>query len=158
MNFIIDSREQRPFSFPFYNSSVAKLDEGDYTLQELLDIETKKNIKTVRIERKGSASEIANNLAKDLRRFEAELQRLADYAYAYIVCEFSYEEFIAYPKLSNLPKKKQQYIRVNGKFLDKQLTRLIEDYGIIVKFFDSRLAANEFTEQILLKHYEEFSQ
>lgn len=157
MHFIIDTREQKPFSFPFFQSSVAKLDEGDYTLQELLDIEIRKDIKTVRIERKGSTAEIANNLVKDLPRFEAELKRLADYAYAYIVCEFSYEEFVAYPNLSNIPPKKRKYIKVSGKFLDKQLNRLIEDYGVIVKFFPSKQAANQFTEEILLKHYEEFS-
>ena len=78
-----------------------KLDCGDYTTENL------KN--TVVIERKASATEIANNLGKKTAkaRFYREFEGMETLERAYIVCEFSESDVYEFPKNSELAFKIQ---------------------------------------------------
>ena len=95
-NVIIDSREQKPLEF---NSSaideiiVSKLDEGDYAIAGLED--------KLCIERKASFMEVYKNVTE--KRFWSEVQRMANYKYKFLVCEFSMSDVDGFPHNTGLP-------------------------------------------------------
>jgi DNA excision repair protein ERCC-4 len=132
MIIIQDTREQNPFSFAFYGYeiTVATLKTGDYTLQGYEEI--------VAIERKKSTSELATNLGKYRDRFEREMERLSKFEHKYIVCEFTESDLLQFPLNSSIPKRIIKYIRMNGKFMRKQLHKYEEDYGVPVIFCDGK--------------------
>ena len=82
MKIIRDTREKNGWEFPFHEVEMfsEKLDCGDYTTELLRDF--------VVIERKATATEIANNLGKKTAkaRFYREFDRMKDLRKAYIVC------------------------------------------------------------------------
>lgn len=81
---IIDSREQRPYSFP--GAVTRKLDAGDYSItgQET----------TFALERK-SLSDLVSTVVHNRRRFCAELRKLNTYDYAAVVVEESIDIILA---------------------------------------------------------------
>jgi hypothetical protein len=86
MKIIRDTREKNGWTFPFYEDveiESVKINSGDYTTEIL------KN--KVVIERKATATELANNLGKKVAkaRFYREFDRMEKLEKAYIVCEFS---------------------------------------------------------------------
>jgi len=135
MIIIQDTREQSPFSFAFYEceTTVATLKTGDYTLQGYEEI--------VAIERKKSTSELATNLGKYRDRFEREMERLSEFEHKYIVCEFTESDLLQFPLNSSIPKRIIKYIRMNGKFMRKQLHKYEEEYGVAIIFCDGKEAA-----------------
>lgn len=166
MKIIIDTREQNPLNFPFYNIVRQKLDEGDYTAQELLDYEQSTGQKTVRIERKGSAVELATNLTRGFSTFEKELQRLFDYERKIILCEFDEGLIHSYP-YGSLPKhiiftknKKGKYVR-RIKVRPQQLLDKIEYikniYEVEIVFIGSRDRAQSYVEEVLTNAIEKIS-
>ena len=84
---IVDSREQYAWDFTFYDKCdgiiSTKLDTGDYSIEGLETVLT--------IERKRTTAEIAMNVGKDRKRFNAELERMSKFKYKYLICEFSFE-------------------------------------------------------------------
>ena len=132
MIIIQDTREQSPFSFAFYEceTTVATLKTGDYTLQGYEEI--------VAIERKKSTSELATNLGKYRDRFEREMERLSEFEHKYIVCEFTESDLLQFPLNSSIPKRIIKYIRMNGKFMRKQLHKYEEEYGVAIIFCDGK--------------------
>jgi ERCC4-type nuclease len=80
---IIDTREKTPWCFDgdeaFEEVIVRKLDAGDYSLDGLEEIVT--------IERKASADEMLNNFMKNKERIYAEIDRMKDYPYKFIIIE-----------------------------------------------------------------------
>jgi DNA excision repair protein ERCC-4 len=132
MIIIQDTREQNPFSFAFYEceTTVATLKTGDYTLQGYEEI--------VAIERKKSTSELATNLGKYRDRFEREMERLSEFEHKYIVCEFTESDLLQFPLNSSIPKRIIKYIRMNGKFMRKQLHKYEEEYGVAIIFCDGK--------------------
>jgi len=75
---------------------VKKLDVGDYTIEELPP-----NI--LCIERKKSYEEICSNISKnDKDRFKRELEKLADFKYAYIIIETTLAEMMRGSRFTTL--------------------------------------------------------
>lgn len=144
-----DTREQRPWQFEIYDQcqaqQVVTLKTGDYTVKGLEDI--------VCIERKRTTGEIALNLGKKAKAFEAEMQRMSKYEYAYIICEFSANTLIAYPSGSGIPKKQWSKLRMNGKFMHKRLMEWCEKYGVECIFCNNKYEAELKTLEILYDRY-----
>ncbi len=107
---VIDTREQRPFEFKSLRSDAAQgkrpivvptvrgcLAAGDYSLNEPVGL--------VSIERK-SLGDLFGTLAHGRARFERELDRLRDFARAYIVVEADWSQvFRDPPRHSDLNPK-----------------------------------------------------
>ena len=137
MVIIQDTREKHPFNFVFYGyeTSVATLKTGDYTLEGYEDI--------VCIERKKTPSELANNLGRHQRRFDNEMERMSEFDCKYIVCEFPEEALLQFPKNSGMPKRVMKYVRMNGKYMRKCLYSYEEEYGIETIFCQDRAEAED---------------
>jgi hypothetical protein len=132
-----DTREQQPWHFLCDKRCAAQriqcLPEGDYTIEGYTDL--------ICIERKKSVSEIANNLGKNYTRFRNELERLRKYRFRYVVCEFTQEQLLIYPKGSKLPKWVIRRIKMGGKFLHHRIQELAEEYQIEFFFCEDRFEA-----------------
>ena len=87
----IDTREQRPYRF--VRSEVKTLTTGDYSVIGLEDC--------VAVERK-SKSDAYSSLGSGRKRFERELQRLAQLDFAAVVIESSLPAFLAPPVFTRL--------------------------------------------------------
>jgi hypothetical protein len=144
---IQDTREQQPWKFISDNRCTAQivacLSEGDYTLVDYPNL--------VCIERKKSVSEIANNLGTNYTRFKNELERLRKYRFRYVVCEFTEEQLLIYPKGSKLPKWVIRRIKMGGKFLHHRIKELIEEYQIEFVFCEDKIEAKHTAMELLLK-------
>lgn len=108
---LCDTREQQPWEFSEkdweHGSVRATLKTGDYTLQGFEDVLT--------IDRKGKASELATNLTD--KRFERELERLQDFKYPFIVCDFPLSDLLQFPFIPEVPSFVRKKIRARGPFL-----------------------------------------
>jgi len=133
-NVIQDTREQNPWKFTdkcVEKVVSQKLDYGDYALQGYQNM--------LWIERKGSVSEIANNMFEE--RFERLLHNVADYPYKYIICEFSMDDVYNYPYRQGLPKSVIRKIRVRGKRIMSYLAHVsLEHYINIVYAYNANYA------------------
>jgi ERCC4-type nuclease len=141
-NVTIDSREQIPWSFPYKEVGsviVRKLDTGDYSVEGLEDV--------LCIERKKSVSEIAVNILE--ARFEKELQRMVNYKYRFILCEFDYYHIDLYPVGSEIPKYKQKFIKIKGGFIRSKLVEYSIKYGIHIVLCGSAEYANDYAMTIM---------
>lgn len=100
-----DSREQTGWVFEGdYEVVNKKLETGDYTLAV-----TYVGIKGVRmienlftVERKGSPSEMVSMVGQERERWTKELDRLARIPNAFVICEFTLEQFLEEAKLSGV--------------------------------------------------------
>ena len=114
---IKDTREQDGWVFSEYDKcdgmEIATLHTGDYTIEGFDDV--------VCIERKACASEIAMNLGKKKGAFNAEMQRMKDYPFSFLICEFSMDDVLKYPIGSRVPQKLRSQVRITGKYLLKCL-------------------------------------
>jgi len=150
MKIIRDTRERHGWDFYFHNVELIseKLDCGDYTTELLKDF--------VVIERKATATEIANNLGKKVAkaRFYREFDRMKDLHKAYIVCEFSESDVYEFPRNSGMSEAKLARVRMNGNYLRKLISQIEMDYNNVeVVFCSNRDNAEEFTYDIL-QHWE----
>ena len=147
MKYVIlkDTREKNGWSFNTFDKCLAVarwgLKTGDYTARGLE--------KDLVIERKASTGELAMNLGKKRKAFEAEIERMSDFRWKYILCEFSIDDLMNFPENSGIPKKQLQYVRMNGKFMWKKLCEYQEQHGVEVVFCDSKLDAEERAKLIL---------
>jgi ERCC4-type nuclease len=127
-DFIIyrDTREQNPWKFiarkPCLGMEDKKLDTGDYTISGFED--------RVVIERKASSAELANNLTHDWKRFQKELKRLIHFDHSLIVCEFTLEDLLDYPKHSGIPPALWKKIRIRGNYLLRKILEIELEYGV----------------------------
>lgn len=146
MNIIIDTREKHPWMFDFTTSTVVfrKLDTGDYSLDEMEDI--------ICIERKKSVVEIANNITDS--RFKRELERMQQFRYKFLICEFDYGHIYDFPQGAGLPKKVEAKIRVKGKYIIKCLSRIMAKYGISVITCPHKIYAENVAHSIMKEIYE----
>lgn len=148
-NIIIDTREQIPLDFSENQNCKAcitrKLDTGDYTIEGYED--------KLIIERKHSVSEIAFNLGLDKKRFEKELERMQG-KMAYIVCEFSIDDIIKFPKGSKIPSKLLKSVNMTGRVVFKKLCELQEKYKIKVLYCRDEIGATEKITEIMDEFYE----
>ena len=147
MQIIRDTRERNGWEFLFSgngNILSRKLDAGDYTTELLEDF--------VVIERKATATEIANNLGKkDAKaRFYREFDRMKDLHKAYIVCEFPESNVYEFPRNSGMSQAQISKVRMNGGYLRKLIGEIEQDYNNIeVVFCNNRNEAENFTYDIL---------
>ena len=138
-NVIIDTREQKPWAFAGCNTINKKLDTGDYSIEGLENL--------LCIERKNSVSEIANNISES--RFKAEIERMNDYLYKFILLEFSLQNVLDYPVNSNVPRRLWDKIKIRPAFILKFLTELQTKHNINVVFCDNPAAANQMAFSII---------
>lgn len=114
---IKDTREQDGWFFYPYDKcigmDVKKLNTGDYTIDGFEDV--------VCIERKACVSEIALNLGKNKDTFLAEMKRMKDYEFSFLICEFDMEDILRYPEGSRIPKAQKDKVKVTGKYILKCL-------------------------------------
>lgn len=136
---VIDTREQKPWSFAACNTVVKKLDTGDYSIEGLENI--------LCIERKHSVSEIANNISE--QRFKDELQRMSNYLYRFILLEFSLQDVLNYPKGSNVPPRMWSKIKIRPPYILKYITELQTIHNIHVIFCDNPSAAEDMAFSII---------
>ena len=149
MIIIRDTREKIglwDFEFFGYQTNVACLKTGDYSL---LGYEN-----TFCIERKKSTSEIATNVGKDRKRFEAELLRMKDFTDKYLILEFSVADLLQFPINSGLTKEQQKKVRMNPQFIMKRLNEYEEEYGIEIIFAGNKENAMEVALDIMKEVYE----
>ena len=99
-----------------------KLDTGDYSVEGLEDV--------LCIERKGSVSELANNIVD--KRFDRELERMRSFEFRFLLLEFSLEDVRAFPVGSDIPKRTWDKLRVSGNFLMKKISEIQTCYGVHV--------------------------
>ena len=144
---IQDTREQQGWYFSEYDKcsgmEIGTLKTGDYTMKGFEEM--------VCIERKASTSEIANNLGKKKKPFQAEMD-------AFLVLEFSMDDLLNYPKNSNVPKSKMGYVRITGKYLLKCLIEYQVWYNVKVLFCDNKQNAFAVTNSIFKRLNEMFHQ
>jgi hypothetical protein len=108
---IIDTREQKPFSFPELNAKNIKLEYGDYALE--------KNLK-IAIERK-CYSDFISTFSSDIPRFERELERAKkDDGYVVVVCESTLNNI--------LYSKHRRYGKASPHFISHNLRKLMREH------------------------------
>jgi hypothetical protein len=124
MKIIQDTREKYPWNFSLYNIECIKrkLDTGDYSIEGYED--------QICLERKRTTSEIAINLGKKCKPFEAELQRMATFRFAFILCEFELEDITRFPVGSGIPQNQWPYIKMTPQFIHSRLNKWSETYGV----------------------------
>ncbi len=152
---IKDTREQLGYTFEKFNGRytscegmvVRKLDTGDYSLVGLED--------KLCIERKGSISELAINLGKDKHRFMDEIKRMKDFAFKFIILEFTLEDVMNFPESSDIPEKKWDSIVVSNEYMLKMLIEFQMYDDIHVIFCGNRKNA-KLTINSILKRVNEY--
>lgn len=143
---VVDTREQKPWSFPEHTVAVSKLDTGDYSVQGLEDI--------LCIERKRSVSEIANNITE--KRFVDVLSRMSKYRFPFILLEFDLNDVLDFPIGSDIPKRLWEKIKIRPQFILKHLTEMSLLYNIYVVFCGSKQNAETYAEFIMNKVYSKY--
>jgi ERCC4-type nuclease len=146
MKIIRDSRERNGWNFPLLDAEIItrKLDCGDYTTDLLENF--------VVIERKATATEIANNLGKRTAkaRFYREFDRMQTLRKAYIVCEFPESRVYEFPKNSGMTPFQISKVKLNGNYIRKLMFQIEKDYpNIEIVFCNNRDEAESFTYDIL---------
>lgn len=148
INIIKDTREQNGFNLEFHGFSVIskKLDTGDYSIEGLE--------KTLCIERKASTGEIAMNFGVKSKQFDAEIERMKSYKYKYLVCEFTLDTLLKFPKDSGIPSNKLCKIKINSKYLISRI-RQMELAGVKIIFCQTKEEAERkvvsIIEQIIIE-------
>ena len=149
---IKDTREQNGWHFSEYDKcsgmEIDTLHTGDYTLKGFDDL--------VCIERKASTAEIAMNLGKKKRPFQAEMERMRDYPFSFLVCEFDIDDLLAFPENSKVPQRARQYVKVTGKYLLKCLIEFQIWYDTKILFCGSKNNAFLVTNSIFKRLNEMF--
>jgi ERCC4-type nuclease len=107
------------------------LPTGDYTVRGFE--------RELCIERKATVTEIAQNVTKD--RFLRELDRMLEYKYRYLICEFDIPEVLGWPHNSPYLAKIVNKIRVNPQFIMSSFAMMQVEYGINVIFCSTRFYA-----------------
>lgn len=124
---IIDTREQKPWSFEDHATAHRKLDTGDYSVEGLEHL--------LAIERKRNVAEIANNITES--RFKDVIDRLKAFKYAFILLEFDLNNVLEYPIGSTIPKRLWAKIRISPQYILKNIIDLQVEHGIHVIFCGS---------------------
>lgn len=110
-----DTREQQGWNFVPSSRCLgtveATLTSGDYTLEGYEHLLT--------IERKATTAEWAKNVCKE--RFVRELERLEAYRWPFLICQFTYQDLLNFPKGSGIPPHLWRRLRLRPDFLIKKL-------------------------------------
>lgn len=144
---IVDTREQKPWTFDDHSVANRKLDTGDYSVEGLEKIFT--------IERKRSVSEIAGNISE--KRFYDELDRMRDFKHKFILLEFSLNSVLDYPVGSTVPKKLWNTLKITGKYILKYLTEISIKYDVHIIYCGSSDNAEEMALSIMKRMVERYA-
>jgi DNA excision repair protein ERCC-4 len=129
---IIDTREQKPYEFPEFETVSQALDAGDYSLEGLEN--------RIAIERK-SMDDLVHTLLAGKKRFCRELAKLRSYDYAYIVVEGSIRSDV----LAGRYKSQLKPEALLGMICAWEL----EFYPVCFKFCEDRIGAKAFVSKTL---------
>lgn len=140
---IVDTREQKPWTFDEYATAHHKLDTGDYSIEGLQDI--------VAIERKRNVAEVANNITES--RFQDVIDRLKQIKYPFVLLEFNLDDVMRYPIGSTIPKKLWSKIRITPNFIIKHLLDLELEHNIKIIFCGNPSNAEKMALNILKRIY-----
>ncbi len=127
-----DTREKVNNGYIFDNSAACEgtdtvtLHTGDYSLDGFYEN------KYFVVERKGSISELATNLTDP--RFFRELERLKEFKFAWIFCDFYIDDVMLFPATSGIPKSKLQFIKVTPQFLMMKINEIQVKYNVRFMF------------------------
>ena len=114
---IKDTREKDGYFFKPYDRCdgmvVETMKTGDYTIKGCEDI--------ICIERKASTAEIATNLGRKKKPFQNEMERMKDFRFSFLVCEFDMDDIINFPENSGIPKAQQSKVKVTGRYMLQSL-------------------------------------
>lgn len=137
MIILIDTREQMGWDFSFFDveTKSQKLDTGDYTIEGTDNL--------ICVERKRNTGELAINLGQKKKQFDAEMERMKDFKFKYLVFEFSIGDMMSFPKNSGIPKDKLSKIRMNSKYMMKCLEEYQNKYGIEILYCNNKDEACE---------------
>ena len=129
-----DKREQDGWYFGKYGYCLGMkpgtLHTGDYTIEGHED--------AICVERKATTAEIAINLGKKKDAFHAEMQRMKDFEFSFMICEFSMSDVLKFPKDSGLPPDRQEETRITGKYMLRSLLEIQLWYDTKILFCDSK--------------------
>lgn len=129
-----DSREKDEQGYFQFHYHVEKLNCGDYTVGTVDgDGELTVREDLIIVERKKTSSELAVNIGTHRKRFERQLERMSKTRYKFLVCEFTYEEYL-HPERSKL----------NKPFLEASLIDLTMKFGIVPIFATNYEHAEDF--------------
>jgi ERCC4-type nuclease len=142
---IVDTREQRPWEFPYHAIANRKLDTGDYSIEGLEHI--------LCIERKKGIAELANNMTE--KRFKDVIDRMRQFQHAYILIECNYDQMMNYPIGSDVPKKLWSRIKISPGFIIKFITNLSIEHNIHVVFCGCASWAEKTALSIMKRVYEQ---
>lgn len=140
---IVDTREQKPWSFSTQATANHKLDTGDYSIQGYENL--------LAIERKRNVAEFANNITE--KRFVDVVDRLSKIKHSYILFEFDMEDVMRYPIGSDIPKRLWDKIRISPAFIMKHIIDLQIDHNIKIMFCGDSDNAEKVALSIMRKVY-----
>jgi len=115
---IVDTREKTPWEFE--NSVSRKLDVGDYSIEGYESI--------LAVERKATTSEFARNINES--RFLDVLDRLDSIRYGFIICEFTMDDVLSFPRNSGIPQKLWNTVRVHPNYILKCILEYQMRYNV----------------------------
>lgn len=135
INIIVDTREQMPWDLSFYGFNMTRgtVKTGDYEVEGL----------NLCLERKKSTCEIALNLGSKWKPFKAELDRMMDFEYKFIICEFSIDDIYNFPKGSGIPERDWSRLRMSSAYIQKKFFEETSKRGIEIILAGSRSAAEK---------------
>lgn len=120
-----DSREKPGQGYTFDRRTrgcagtvTAGLRTGDYTVLGLEDV--------VAVERKGAVAEFAQNLFQ--ARFRAEMARMQEVPFAYVLLEFPFSDMADYPRVPSVPPATRRKIRLTGSFLIRRFVEFQSEF------------------------------
>ena len=139
-----DNREQKPLDFEYRKTPYhvclgtedTTLETGDYTIKGLED--------KLCVERKGSVSEIAQNLGTGNMRFMDEIARMASFPHKFIICEFPFSDLMRWPEGAGLSYAQQKKVRIRANYMIMRMTEFQVQNGIQVMYFDNRDQAQKY--------------
>lgn len=154
MLILIDSREQKPWKFRDYKCHRCTLETGDYAMaSEPNSKYTDEQLNHLLcIDRKGSVSELFQNVTQV--RFKKEIERMKRFKHAYLIFEFTLEDVMRYPIGSDIPRRRWRYLRVRPPFVLSFLSQLMLE-GIHVIFAGNPMHAQQIALNVMKKVYEE---
>lgn len=144
-----DTREKKPWDFTFhgFDQETFGLKTGDYSVKGCEHL--------VRIERKRSTGEIATNFGFKRKQFEAELERMMDFKYRYVLCEFPEEYIDMFPDKSGIPYAIRRKVRISAGFIRASIQNLSVKYGVDFLFARSISEAEEMAIEIFTRVVDE---
>ncbi len=136
INIIVDSREQKPYSFPDHLVTLAGLKVGDYSLKGYED--------RVSIERK-TLSDLTGSLTMGRARFERELARGSQMPYFALVIECQLEDIL----------RGEYRSKMLSQAVLGSLTAFSIRYRLPIFFTGNREGGQVLTQDLLLKYFKE---